>query len=145
MRNRRRRRRRRAAHRASACCLFPFGLAWFRFFPFIFCVDFLPRSPLALGLGSLIAVTALSGAFVAGLEAGHAYNTWPLMNGQWIPDGLLKHTADDGRQLTPMWRNAFENTTMVQFNHRWEGEKEEAGLIGGGKKLEDVVKEGVEL
>lgn len=39
------------------------------------------------------------------------YNTWPLMNGQVIPDGLL---AKD----EPVWKNFFENVPMVQFNHR---------------------------
>ena len=55
-------------------------------------------------------VTVLSGGFVAGLKAGRAYNTFPLMNGQFIPDGLTS--------LDPMWRNFFENVTMVQFDHR---------------------------
>ncbi|MDH5485142.1 MAG: COX15/CtaA family protein [Gammaproteobacteria bacterium] len=55
-------------------------------------------------------ITVLSGGFVAGLKAGFAYNTFPLMNGQWIPDGLLS--------LEPAWRNLFENVTTVQFDHR---------------------------
>jgi cytochrome c oxidase assembly protein subunit 15 len=32
----------------------------------------------------------LTGAFVAGIDAGRMYNTWPLMNGQVVPDGLTK-------------------------------------------------------
>lgn len=63
--------------------------------------------PTVLGL---LAVTILSGAFVAGLRAGYVYNTFPLMDGQWIPTGLL--------HLEPVWRNVFENPAMVQFNHR---------------------------
>lgn len=55
-------------------------------------------------------ITVLSGGFVAGLKAGRAYNTFPLMNGQFIPDGLVS--------LDPMWRNFFENVTTVQFDHR---------------------------
>ena len=55
-------------------------------------------------------ITALSGGFVAGLKAGRAYNTFPLMNGQFIPDGLAS--------LDPWWRNLFENVTTVQFDHR---------------------------
>ena len=39
------------------------------------------------------------------------YNTWPLMNGQVIPDGLIKKDE-------PFWKNFFENVPMVQFNHR---------------------------
>jgi cytochrome c oxidase assembly protein subunit 15 len=41
----------------------------------------------------------------------YSYNTWPLMNGQVIPDGLVQKDQ-------PYWRNFFENVAMVQFNHR---------------------------
>ncbi len=58
----------------------------------------------------LIFITILSGGFVAGLKAGFAYNTFPLMAGHWIPEGLFT--------LEPLWRNFFENVTMVQFDHR---------------------------
>ncbi len=58
----------------------------------------------------LIFVTALSGAFVAGLDAGFVYNTFPLMDGAWVPDGLF--------ELAPGYRNFFENITTVQFDHR---------------------------
>jgi len=51
-----------------------------------------------------------SGAFVAGLDAGKGFNTFPLMEGQIIPDGLF--------QQTPWWLNWFENHLTVQFNHR---------------------------
>jgi heme a synthase len=51
-----------------------------------------------------------AGGFVAGLDAGQGYNTWPLMEGHWIPPGL--YTAE------PMWRNIFENAMTVQFDHR---------------------------
>ena len=66
--------------------------------------------PFALFLTLFVFVTALSGGFVAGLKAGHAYNTFPLMNGQLIPDGLFI--------LEPVWKNFFENVTTVQFDHR---------------------------
>lgn len=65
---------------------------------------------LALPLTALIGITAVSGAFVAGLDAGHAYNTFPLMNGQLIPEEVLR--------LRPIWKNFFENTATVQFDHR---------------------------
>ncbi len=58
----------------------------------------------------LVFLTALSGGFVAGTRAGLAYNTFPLMNGQWVPEGMFT--------LTPMWSNFFENVTTVQFDHR---------------------------
>ncbi|MFU8820609.1 MAG: COX15/CtaA family protein [Gammaproteobacteria bacterium] len=58
----------------------------------------------------VLVVTILSGAFVAGLKAGFVYNTFPLMGGQWVPDGLF--------HLEPVWRNWFENPATVQFTHR---------------------------
>jgi len=60
--------------------------------------------------GALVAVTVISGAYVAGNDAGRAFNTFPDMNGEWIPSEVLK--------LQPMWRNFFENTATVQFDHR---------------------------
>ena len=59
---------------------------------------------------TLAVLTLFSGAFVAGLDAGMTYNTFPLMDGSLVPDGLLA--------LQPVWRNPFENITMVQFDHR---------------------------
>ena len=53
------------------------------------------------------------GALVAGLDAGLASDTWPLMAGKLVPDGLLA--------LTPAWLNAFENPLTVQFDHRMAG------------------------
>jgi cytochrome c oxidase assembly protein subunit 15 len=47
---------------------------------------------------------------VAGLDAGLAYNTWPLMDGAVVPSGLLIQE--------PWWRNLFENAATVQFDHR---------------------------
>jgi len=57
-----------------------------------------------------IFVQIILGAFVAGMKAGLAYNTWPLMDGQFIPDGL--------GIMTPWALNLFENAMTVQFNHR---------------------------
>jgi cytochrome c oxidase assembly protein subunit 15 len=51
-----------------------------------------------------------AGAFVAGLKAGAGYNTWPLMDGRVVPQGL--------GVMYPWWANLFENATTVQFNHR---------------------------
>jgi cytochrome c oxidase assembly protein subunit 15 len=58
----------------------------------------------------LVAVTIASGGFVAGLKAGHAYNTFPKMGDQWLPPA--------GWMLAPGWRNLFENIATVQFDHR---------------------------
>jgi len=52
------------------------------------------------------------GALVAGLDAGLTYNTWPLIDGAFIPSG------DSLWFNTPAWRNLFENALTVQFNHR---------------------------
>lgn len=60
---------------------------------------------------ALIVFTALSGGFVAGLDAGYAYNTFPLMDGQVIPDGLFV--------FDPTWRAPFEDHMTVQWDHRW--------------------------
>lgn len=61
-------------------------------------------------LVALVFVQILLGAFVAGLRAGFTYNTWPLMDGQLVPAGLLS--------MSPWYANAFENIATVQFNHR---------------------------
>lgn len=50
----------------------------------------------------------------SGMDAGRAYNTWPLMGGQLVPD---EYWGWEGLGLTPL-RNMFENTAAVQFNHR---------------------------
>jgi cytochrome c oxidase assembly protein subunit 15 len=50
------------------------------------------------------------GGIVAGLDAGLSYNTWPLMDGSFIPGDLFA--------IDPAWRNFFENPKMAQFIHR---------------------------
>lgn len=65
----------------------------------------------ALYLLCLIVFTALSGGFVAGLDAGYAYNTFPLMDGQLIPEGLFV--------FDPVWLAPFEDHMTVQWDHRW--------------------------
>ena len=59
---------------------------------------------------ALVFVTALSGGFVAGLDAGFSYNTFPLMDGAWLPDGLFVHD--------PWFLAPFEDVLTVQFDHR---------------------------
>ena len=61
-------------------------------------------------LSLLVYLQIILGAFVAGLKAGRTYNTWPLMDGDFIPKGYMS--------LNPYWRNIFENIGAVQFNHR---------------------------
>lgn len=64
----------------------------------------------SLAVLALIIVTVLSGAFVAGTDSGFSYNTFPLMAGQWVPDGLF--------DMDPFILNFFENITTIQFDHR---------------------------
>lgn len=58
----------------------------------------------------LVTIQIIFGAFVAGLNAGLIYNTFPLMNGQIVPEDLF--------YLQPAWLNIFENRVTVQFIHR---------------------------
>lgn len=58
----------------------------------------------------LIFVTIIAGAFVAGTDAGFAYNTFPTMDGDWVPRHLMP--------LEPGYRNFFEDITTIQFTHR---------------------------
>jgi cytochrome c oxidase assembly protein subunit 15 len=61
-------------------------------------------------VAGVVFLMALSGGFVAGLRAGHAYNTFPLMNGRLVPDEIL--------MLEPWWQNFLWNVAAVQFVHR---------------------------
>lgn len=102
------------AHLGFAVLLFMFSL-WVAF-------DLLlPRERLEkAATGSLAAVTLaftglvyvqiLLGGFVAGLDAGIGFNTWPLMDGALIPAGLYGESS--------FTASAFENNMTVQFNHR---------------------------
>ncbi|TRY67126.1 hypothetical protein TCAL_03480 [Tigriopus californicus] len=65
---------------------------------------------MAMGAKALVFLTAVSGAFVAGLDAGLVYNSFPLMAGRIIPDDILA--------LSPALSNFTENPTTVQFDHR---------------------------
>lgn len=59
---------------------------------------------------ALVFVQIFLGGLVAGLNAGLTFNTWPLMDGQFIPTGLFA--------MDPAWLNIFENVMTVQFQHR---------------------------
>ncbi|CAL4963857.1 unnamed protein product [Urochloa decumbens] len=65
---------------------------------------------LAIPVSAVVGITAISGAFVAGNDAGHAYNSFPKMGDTWIPE--------DVSSMEPFIRNFFENTSTVQLNHR---------------------------
>jgi cytochrome c oxidase assembly protein subunit 15 len=99
-----------AAHLTLASVIFAFT-AWT-----VFCLGTRHRLPsssgdfTALFLLVLVLSQIAMGGFVAGIDAGMGYNTWPRMDGQWIPDGL--------GAMEPAWRNLFENALTVQFIHR---------------------------
>jgi heme a synthase len=65
----------------------------------------------AAGLAALVFLMVISGALVAAIRAGFAYNTFPLMNGRWIPAEILL--------IDPWWSNFVNNMATVQFVHRW--------------------------
>ena len=64
----------------------------------------------ARALAALVFVMVLSGAFVAAIHAGYAYNTFPLMDGNLIPPQIL--------MIDPWWMNFVHNMATVQFVHR---------------------------
>src|SRR5438034_1975701 len=64
----------------------------------------------AIALAALIFVMALSGGLVAGIRAGLAYNTFPLMNGRVVPREIFA--------IDPWYLNFFRNLATVQFDHR---------------------------
>ena len=67
----------------------------------------------AFALVGLVFFMVLLGGLVAGIRAGFAYNTFPLMNGAFVPPEIL--------MLEPWWRNLFWNMATVQFDHRIVG------------------------
>ncbi len=71
----------------------------------------LPRlRRLAWAVTGLVVAMVLTGGLVAGIRAGHAYNTFPLMNGSWVPPEIL--------MIEPWYLNFFNNMATVQFDHR---------------------------
>ena len=66
----------------------------------------------ARALVGLVLVQIYLGALVAGLRAGLLYNTWPLIDGRFVP------SPHDLLFNAPWWRNIFENPLTVQFDHR---------------------------
>jgi cytochrome c oxidase assembly protein subunit 15 len=65
---------------------------------------------LAFLLVGLVGLQIIAGAFVAGLDGGLIYNTWPLMNGALVPSEVL--------EKAPWYLNFFENPAMTQTQHR---------------------------
>ena len=84
----------------------------------------------AAGLALLVLLQIYLGALVAGLDAGLVFNTWPQIDGALIP------SAERLWFESPAWRNVFENTLTVQFDHRMMAY---ALWIGAALHLADVV------
>ena len=64
----------------------------------------------SVGISALVLLTIIWGGFVAGTDAGFAYNTFPLMDGEWVPSLILPYH--------PLYVNFFEDVTTIQFTHR---------------------------
>ena len=64
----------------------------------------------SVALCLLVYIQIIAGAFVAGTHSGKTYNSWPLMDGGFVPGGY--------GIISPFWRNLFENPAAIQFNHR---------------------------
>ena len=58
----------------------------------------------------IIGLMVVTGGLVAGIRAGKAYNTFPLMNGAIVPPEIFA--------LDPWYLNFFNNMATVQFDHR---------------------------
>lgn len=69
----------------------------------------------AMVVTGLTAVTIVSGALVAGNDAGRAFNTWPKMGDDWIPTEVISGEK-------PFSKKAIEDSATVQFNHRLLGQ-----------------------
>jgi cytochrome c oxidase assembly protein subunit 15 len=108
-----------ATHLTLACLIFAYLYMLARYLAFAPIgraraqTDARPFAGAAAGLVALLFVQIFLGGLVAGLKAGHTFNTWPLMDGQFIPSGLWIQT--------PAWLNHFENALTVQFQHRMAG------------------------
>lgn len=90
-------------------CLFRLGLS-FAVRPDFDAAKLSKMRGLVRGTLALAAVTMTWGAFVAGLRAGLLYNTFPTMDGHWVPPELFQHR--------PLWSAFFEEPAVVQFTHR---------------------------
>jgi cytochrome c oxidase assembly protein subunit 15 len=67
-------------------------------------------APFAIALAIGVYLQMILGAFVAGLRAGRTFNTWPLMDVAFVPNGYFAGA--------PRWQDLFETAAAVQFNHR---------------------------
>jgi cytochrome c oxidase assembly protein subunit 15 len=95
-----------AIHLITALVIFA-GLVWVA-------LDLTARARpplLAIWALCLLFLQFMFGAYVAGLDAGYAFNSWPKMGEDWYPAGA--------EWLRPALRNFADNPITVQFVHRW--------------------------
>jgi cytochrome c oxidase assembly protein subunit 15 len=95
-----------AIHLLTALLIFA-GLVWVA-------LDLRARARIPLlGIWALclLFLQFMFGAYVAGLDAGYAFNSWPLMGDDWYPAGA--------EWMQPALRNFVDNPITVQFVHRW--------------------------
>ena len=90
----------------------------------------------AVGAAHAVFLTAITGAFVAGLDAGLLYGTYPKFADRWIPpwqDMFPTRTTTDSKTAVigshPLWRHVFENGVTVQFNHRMIAQATYVGVV----------------
>ena len=76
----------------------------------------------AHALSGILGVTIVSGAFVAGMDAGLVYNEFPYMGNSIVPSDYWVHPT--------FWKNALENESAAQFHHRVLGLTTATGALG---------------
>ena len=101
-----------ATHLMLATCLFLMVLyALMRLYPTFYGAPTASVQRIGLLAVIVVMIQMMLGAFVAGMDAGLTYNTYPLMDGAFIPDYLLPAQTD--------WSMWFTHIPLVQFQHRW--------------------------
>lgn len=81
--------------------------------------------------GLVLAVQIVLGAWVAGLDAGHASETWPLMQGRIVPE------FDASRGL---WHAATHDPFLIHFLHRWWAWVAVAALIWFARRVRPLAR-----
>jgi cytochrome c oxidase assembly protein subunit 15 len=102
-----------AFHLTLACVIYA-AVIWTlqRLWTFDSTLAFSRQRMTAIVVVALVLFQIYLGALVAGLDAGLTFNTWPLIDGAFIP------ASERLWFEAPWWRNLFENALTVQFNHR---------------------------
>ena len=73
-------------------------------------------------------LTLLSGPFVAGNDAGRAYNNWPKMGYDWVPPEVAEFWKSPREKISTL----FEDTAVIQFHHRMLAYSTVATAVGFG-------------